>query len=114
MEDETKRPWGYYEILSDAPDHKVKRIYVKAAKRLSYQYHKRRNEHWFVVSGAGVATLDGEQIKLKAGDSINIPKHKPHRVKSAPEETFVFIEIQTGDYFGEDDIVRIEDDFDRV
>ncbi|MGR3318651.1 MAG: phosphomannose isomerase type II C-terminal cupin domain [Candidatus Anammoxibacter sp.] len=113
MSNKDQRPWGYYEILSDKPDHKVKRICVECGKRLSYQYHKKRKEHWFVVSGDALVTLDDKQINLKPGDYIDIPKGSSHRIQNPGNDLLVFIEIQTGEYFGEDDIVRIEDDFGR-
>ena len=107
------RPWGYYEVLSDGPTHKVKRIVVNSGKRLSYQYHSKRSEHWFVVSGYGIVTLNDEKIEVGPGSSVDIPVNMKHRIKCISEEPIVFIEIQTGTYFGEDDIVRIEDDFGR-
>lgn len=110
---EDHRPWGFYEILSDKEDHKVKRITVYPGKRLSYQRHKRRSEHWHVVDGNAVATLDGNEIPLKAGESIDIPKEGAHRVANPGKNNMVFIEIQEGDYFEEDDIERLEDDFGR-
>lgn len=113
MTERDKKPWGYFDILSDAPGHKVKRICVEPGKRLSYQYHKRRNEHWFMVSGDAVVTLDGKQIRLCAGDSVDIPLEVLHRIQNSGDTPLIFIEVQTGSYFGEDDIVRVEDDFGR-
>ncbi|MGA8831243.1 MAG: glycosyltransferase [Desulfomonilaceae bacterium] len=109
-----RRPWGYYEVLSDLPDHKVKRIVVYPGKRLSLQRHKRRSENWTIVSGHPVVTLDSEQIPLGPVDSIQIPKHATHRIFNPGPDDVVFVEVQTGDYFGEDDIERFEDDFGRV
>ena len=115
MENKDKRPWGYYEIISDESDHKVKRICVEPKNRLSYQYHKKRQEHWFIVSGEALVTLDGKQIKLKPGDSINISKKALHRIQNPSDKRMlIFIEIQTGEYFEEDDIVRVEDDYNRA
>jgi len=108
------RPWGYFEILSDKDDHKVKRITVYPGKRLSYQLHGKRSEHWFIVKGTGIVTLDKTDYALTAGQSIDIGKETPHRIKNTGLHDLVFIEVQTGDYFGEDDIIRIEDDFGRV
>ena len=110
---EDHRPWGYYTILSDEPDHKVKRIVVYPGKRLSLQKHQRRAEHWTTVYGEGLVTLDGKQIRLTKGDSIDIPKGGVHRIENPTKENMAFIEVQMGDYFGEDDIVRLEDDFGR-
>lgn len=111
---EDRRPWGYYEVLSSLPDHKVKRIVVFPGKRLSLQRHRRREEHWTVVSGNPLVTLDSDQIQLKPGNSIVIPKGAKHRLSNFGEEAVVFIEVQVGDYFGEDDIERFEDDYGRA
>lgn len=110
---ENHRPWGYYEVLSDAPDHKVKRITVYPSGRLSYQRHGRRSEHWLVVKGHALVTLDDRNIPLDSGKSIDIPKGSKHRVRNDGGDDLVFIEVQTGDYFGEDDIERFEDDYGR-
>ncbi len=107
------RPWGAYEVLSDRRDHKVKRITLEPAQRLSYQRHRRRSEHWHVVSGRAVVTRDGEDFPLGAGESIDIPLEAAHRIANPGDGPLVFIEVQRGDYFGEDDIIRLEDDYDR-
>jgi mannose-6-phosphate isomerase-like protein (cupin superfamily) len=110
-----ERPWGDYVVLDDeAGDHKVKRITVSPGRRLSYQSHARRSEHWFVVSGTAKVTLDGVEHLVPAGGSIDIPQGTAHRCENPGEEPLVFIEIQHGSYFGEDDIVRLEDDFGRA
>jgi len=112
---EDHRPWGYYVVLADEADHKVKRIVVWPEKRLSLQRHRRRSEHWHVVQGKAVVTLDDRQIPLEAGESVDIPKGAAHRIQNPDtREELVFIEIQRGDYFGEDDIERLEDDYGRV
>jgi len=111
---EDHRPWGYYEVLSELPDHKVKRIVVYPGKRLSLQRHQRRWEHWTVISGSAIVTRDAEQIALSPGESIDIPLGAVHRVLNPGDELLVFIEVQMGDYFGENDIVRLEDDFGRI
>lgn len=111
---EDHRPWGYYVVLSDLDDHKVKRIIVYPGKRLSLQSHKRRSEHWMVVSGKGVVTLDADQLELGPGQSVDIPVGTKHRMTNKGDAPVVFVEVQTGDYFGEDDIERYEDDFGRV
>lgn len=110
---EDRRPWGYYEVISDLPDHKVKRIVVYPGKRLSLQSHQQRRENWTIVQGRAIVTLDNEQIPLNPGDSIQISKKARHRVFNPGSEDMVFVEVQTGDYFGEDDIERFEDDFGR-
>ena len=108
-----ERPWGSFTVLDEGDGFKVKRIEVTAGKRLSYQKHARRAEHWFVVSGTAKITLDGEEIIKAAGEAIDIPVGAAHRVENPGEKLLVFIEVQQGDYLGEDDIVRLEDDFGR-
>jgi mannose-6-phosphate isomerase len=111
----SERPWGSYTVLSDdAPDHKVKRLVVHPGKRLSYQRHSQRAEHWFIVSGTATVTLDGNVTKVHTGQSIDIPLESAHRVANEGDADVVLIEVQQGAYFGEDDIVRLEDDFGRV
>lgn len=107
------RPWGFFEVLSDRPDHKVKRITVYPGKRLSYQRHSRRSEHWHIVAGKAVVTLDGEEIALASGESVDIAVGAAHRIYNPGDIETVFVEVQHGDYFGEDDIERLEDDFGR-
>ena len=111
---ENVRPWGFYENLSEQEDHKVKRILVYPGKRLSLQSHSRRSEHWYIIQGRALVTLDDREIELTGGTSVDIAINVKHRIENAGEEDLVFIEVQTGDYFGEDDIVRYEDDFGRV
>lgn len=108
------RPWGYYEILSDAADCKVKRITVYPEKRLSLQRHFHRSEHWYLISGTAVVTRNGEETRLGRGDAIDLPVRAWHRIRNVGSENVVFIEVQTGDYFGEDDIERSEDDYGRA
>ena len=109
-----ERPWGAYEVLDEAAAHKVKRIEVRPGHRLSYQRHQRRAEHWFVVSGTAMVTIDDVDHVLAVGMAIDIPIRAAHRVANTGEEPLVFIEVQHGTYFGEDDIERLEDDFGRV
>jgi mannose-6-phosphate isomerase-like protein (cupin superfamily) len=109
-----RRPWGFYEVLSDQNNYKVKKIKVNPGKRLSLQSHARRSEHWIVVTGTGVVTVNGNNVELGEGASIDIPKGAAHRISNPGDSPLVFIEIQTGDYFGEDDIIRLEDDFGRA
>jgi len=108
------RPWGYFEILSDEEDHKVKRIVVDPGKRLSLQRHTNRAEHWYMLRGEALVTIDRDDQPLKRGESVDIPRETLHRVKNPGKEPVMFIEVQTGDYCGEDDIERVEDDFGRV
>ncbi len=108
------RPWGSFTVLDENETFKVKRIEVLPEKRLSYQRHSRRAEHWFVVRGTAKVTLNGEEILVKTGEAIDIALRDAHRVENPDKsETLVFIETQTGTYFGEDDIERLEDDFGR-
>jgi mannose-6-phosphate isomerase len=109
----SQRPWGSYWVLSDADDHKVKRIVVSPGKRLSYQTHAHRSEHWFVVQGSGVVTLNEQPVPVSAGAAVDIPVGMRHRVENTAADDLVFIEIQHGESFGEDDIVRLEDDYGR-
>lgn len=108
------RPWGKYWVLEDVATHKVKRIEVDPDGRLSYQYHHKRSEVWTIVSGIGRVTLDGETKDYQVGEVIQIPQGVKHRIENPFEEPCVFIEVQHGTYFGEDDIVRIEDDYNRA
>ena len=112
-DDNSVRPWGRYEVLSSSDLHQVKNIYVLPGKRLSYQRHEKRAEHWFIVSGDARITLDGDSFEMSAGDSIDIEIGMAHRIENIGTEELVFTEIQTGTYFGEDDIERLEDDFGR-
>jgi mannose-6-phosphate isomerase len=114
MEMKNIRPWGYYQILSDAPDHKVKRIVVEPGGSLSLQRHKRRAEHWYAVAGEGVATIDGKDFSLQGGKSVDIPQAATHRLENNSNTDLVIIEVQTGTYFGEDDIERLEDKYGRA
>ncbi len=108
------RPWGNFQILEDENHFKVKRIEIAPKQRLSYQKHFKRAEHWFVVSGSALVTLEGKEFLLHEGDHIDIATETAHRIENLDEEKLlIFIEIQTGSYFGEDDIVRLSDDYGR-
>lgn len=108
------RPWGHFKVLADDRDYKTKEIVVLPGKRLSLQSHRHRDEHWFVLEGLGEVTLDDQRIHVRRGDTVDIPRGCRHRMTN-PSETEVlrFIEVQTGRYFGEDDIIRYQDDFGR-
>ena len=112
--EEDHRPWGYYQVISDEPDLKVKKIIVYPGKRLSLQCHQRRSEHWYITHGQAIVTLGSMDLHLEPGNSIDIPQGSFHRIMNAGRENLAFIEVQTGDYFGEDDIERVEDDYGRV
>jgi mannose-6-phosphate isomerase-like protein (cupin superfamily) len=109
-----QRPWGHYEVLADEADHKVKRITVDPGKRLSLQRHRRRSEHWHMISGQAIVTVDGQDVPLRPGDSVNVHCGAAHRIHNPGADPVVFIEVQRGDYFGEDDIERLADDYGRV
>jgi len=111
---EDHRPWGFYRVLADEPDHKVKRITVYPGRRLSYQRHFRRSEHWYLLSGRAVVTRDGQDLSLSAGEAVDLPVTTWHRIRNPGDVDLVFIEVQTGDYFGEDDIERTEVDSGRA
>ena len=108
------KPWGGFLVLEDRPTHKVKRIWVNPGQRLSYQKHFKRSEHWVILEGRARVTLDGKEIVLSQGESTDIPLEGAHRIENIGETQLTFIEVQWGDYFGEDDIVRLEDDYGRV
>ncbi|HEX9928782.1 MAG TPA: phosphomannose isomerase type II C-terminal cupin domain [Pyrinomonadaceae bacterium] len=109
------RPWGRFTVLDEGAGYKVKRIEVLPGKRLSYQKHRHRNEHWFVVAGTAKVTLNDETIFVETDKTIDIKIGDAHRVENPSEtEDLIFIEIQRGDYLGEDDIIRLEDDFGRI
>lgn len=110
-----QRPWGSFTILDEGENFKVKRLDVLPGKRLSYQRHSRRAEHWFVVRGIAKVTLNGTEYLVKTGESIDISTGTAHRVENNEGgELLTIIETQTGDYFGEDDIERLDDDFGRA
>ena len=111
----SERPWGNYTVLDDEMfDHKVKRIIVTPGKRLSYQSHAKRAEHWFIVSGHATVILDDVEHHVGPGESIDVQIGQKHRCENYGTTPVVFIEVQHGSYFGEDDIVRYEDDFGRA
>jgi mannose-6-phosphate isomerase len=109
-----RRPWGTFTVLDEGDNFKVKRIEVLPGKRLSYQKHAQRTEHWFVVQGIAKVTLDDQEITVSAGEAIDIAVGSAHRVENPGADLLVFIEVQRGSYLGEDDIVRLQDDFGRV
>lgn len=107
------RPWGEYWVLDESETHKVKRILVNPDSRLSLQYHHHRGEVWTIVSGTATVTLNEDISDYTPGQVVQIPKGAHHRVENKTDAPLVFIEVQHGTYFGEDDIVRIEDDYNR-
>ena len=111
--EKSERPWGTYYVIHDELNYKLKRIEVNTGQRLSYQYHESRSESWTIIEGSGILTLEGKNIDLIVGDNIKIPIKAKHRITNNGLQKLVFIEVQTGSYFGEDDIIRIEDDYNR-
>ena len=114
MTEHAQRPWGAYTVLAEAEGFKVKTLEVWPGQRLSYQWHSRRAEHWFVVGGEGVVTLDGDSIDVRRGDAVDVPLGTAHRIQNTGNVPLVLVEVQHGDYFGEDDIVRLDDDYGRL
>lgn len=109
-----ERPWGRFEIISQSPHSKTKIMRVNPGQQISYQSHAKREEHWVIIAGAGELTLDGKLQTLKKGSSVKIPQGAKHRIRNVGNEALEFIEVQLGSYFGEDDIVRFEDDYNRI
>jgi len=107
------RPWGYYDSIDSGKGFQVKRIYVNPGAKLSLQKHNRRAEHWVVVKGIASITCGEKKFQLKENQSTFIPKDEVHRLENAELKPLEIIEIQTGDYLGEDDIIRLEDDYER-
>ena len=107
------RPWGAFTVLDAGDRYQVKRIEVRVGRRLSYQRHRLRSEHWVVASGTADVVLDGTSSRLLPGDSIDIPLGAAHRLGNGGDDLLVVIEVQWGSYVGDDDIERLEDDFGR-
>lgn len=114
MNETCARPWGSYTVVDEGIGHKVKRILVRAGRRLSYQRHAHRAEHWFVVRGIGLVTLDGTRVVVHAGATVDVAIGVAHRIENVGDDDLVFIEVQHGESFAEDDIVRLEDDYGRA
>ena len=108
------RPWGYYQTLSEGKDFKVKRILVKPNSAISLQLHNKRSEHWVVIKGVAMIQKEEEIFELKTGESTFIPMQTKHRIMNQTDVSLEIIEVQMGSYVGEDDIVRIEDDYGRA
>ncbi len=107
------RPWGRFEVIRDEPNYKAKILEVLPGKRLSKQYHLQRSEIWVVASGTGSVEINDTVTNIGQGAIVQIPVGAHHRVENTGTDLLVIMELQTGSYFGEDDIVRIEDDWDR-
>jgi mannose-6-phosphate isomerase len=107
------RPWGSWHVIDVDDGYKIKRIHVKPGCRLSYQTHAHRSEHWIVISGNAVCTIDGTTLTVGPGESVDVPLQAKHRLANEGTEELLIVEVQRGDYTGEDDIVRLEDDYGR-
>jgi mannose-6-phosphate isomerase len=107
------RPWGSWHVIDVNDGYKVKRIHVNPGCRLSYQTHQHRSEHWVVISGVATALIDGEITVAGPGQSVDVPTGAKHRLGNEGETELVIVEVQRGHYTGEDDIVRLEDDYGR-
>ncbi len=109
-----KRPWGTFENLLDTNYCKVKEITIKPGQSPSYQYHHKRSETWTIIKGTGEVTLDGEIKPVGPESIVIVPAKVKHKISNTGKKSLIFIEVQTGTYFGEDDIVRLEDKYGRV
>ncbi len=108
-------PWGTWQVIDEHKLYKVKKVTIKTGQRLSYQAHQHREENWFIVQGEAEVILDDKYHQLKAADYIHIPPKAKHRIRNCSNtENLIFIEIQRGSYFGEDDIERFADDYGRL
>ena len=108
------RPWGSFTVLDEGEGFKVKRISVNPGHKLSLQYHHHRSEHWTVVQGEASVTVGEDIKKVKVNESVYIPLKEKHALSNEGEELMQLIEVQVGDYLGEDDIVRLEDRYGRA
>lgn len=109
-----KRPWGYYTILDEGKGYKVKKLVFDPGKRLSLQIHKRRSESWTIIEGEPVITCGDKVETYRTGECIKIPVEAKHRIENPTDKPVVIIEVQSGDYLEEDDIIRFEDDYQRI
>tara|TARA_B100000214_G_scaffold115871_1_gene81827 strand:+ start:521 stop:1765 length:1245 start_codon:yes stop_codon:yes gene_type:complete len=109
----TEKPWGFFEVLLETEFSKVKMLSINSNQMLSMQMHEHRSETWYITQGVATVTVENQILELHPGESIVIHKKEKHRVQNFGDETLEIIEIQTGTYFGEDDIVRFEDKYGR-
>ena len=109
----TERPWGWYETISEVPGNKIKRIGVHPGQQLSLQKHHQRAEHWVVTTGTARVTLDDRQFDLQPGEYCDIAIGQVHRLANLTNGPLEIVEVQFGSYLGEDDIVRLQDDYGR-
>ncbi len=107
------RPWGSWTVLDEGPGYKVKRILVLPHSRLSYQTHEQRSEHWVIVSGKATCIIDGVESVAGPGESVDVEIGQAHRICNNEDDELHVVEVQRGEYCGEDDICRLEDDYGR-
>jgi mannose-6-phosphate isomerase len=107
------RPWGSFTVLDGGRDYKIKRIEVKPGHRLSLQMHHHRSEHWIVVSGTAKVVCGDKELILSSNQSTYVPQCTTHRLENPGVINLVLIEVQNGEYLGEDDIIRFQDDYAR-
>ncbi|MEA3306677.1 MAG: phosphomannose isomerase type II C-terminal cupin domain [Elusimicrobiota bacterium] len=109
-----KRPWGEYTVLKEGEGFKVKSIIVNPRQKLSLQLHHKRAEHWVIVRGKALITLDDKEFELQKNEGVYIETEVKHRIENKETGALEFIEVQTGDYLGEDDIERFDDIYGRI
>jgi mannose-6-phosphate isomerase len=107
------RPWGSWQVIDVSRGYKVKRITVRPHARLSLQTHRHRSEHWVVVAGVATCTVGGRRLVAREGERVDVPRGCAHRIANEGDDELIIIEVQLGEYTGEDDIVRLEDDYGR-
>ena len=112
--DKDARPWGTWQVLDEDDGFKVKRITVRPGARLSYQTHEHRAEHWVVAAGRATCVIDGRTVVAETGQCVDVGVGVAHRIGNAEDTELVIIEVMRGSYLGEDDIVRLDDDFGRA
>ncbi len=110
----TERPWGWYETVSEVAGNKIKRIRVHPGQQLSLQKHHQRSEHWVVVQGTARITLDEREFDLQQGQACDIAIGQVHRLANLTQDAVEIVEVQFGSYLGEDDIVRLQDNYGRA
>ena len=108
------RPWGGFQTLEEGPGYKVKRLVVEPGHRFSLQKHRRRAEHWVIVSGSPKVTIGRRRRRLRPREAVTVPRGAWHRAENPGRVPVVIVEVQYGAYLGEDDIVRRQDDYGRV
>ena len=110
----TSRPWGWFETVSEVAGNKIKRIGVNPGQQISLQRHHQRTEHWVVVQGTALVTLDDRQFELPMGGHCDIALGQVHRIANRTQHLVEIVEVQFGSYLGEDDIERLQDDYGRI